>query len=315
MIEASLRAARLYYDVLLTNELQRLTDRAGDVVAMAMEEISRLLEEGNPDVDDADRYQVLITEQEYQRRITEVIQERQTAHSALRRQLSVPDSTRILPVRDTLEPLMFVLESLEYYQQKALMYRPEILQTQAAQVATGALVRVARADYYPQTLFGLTFSVSGATNRFRQSNPYVSDGFRRTSARTGFGLRQKLNFGQTRARVAQAKAQSNSAGHLAAAAEQLVLAELEQAWRQVTIEEVALAAQDSSLAISKEWLRVEQINFDLDLGDTENLVDAVQTNLTLEAGYYEAVSRYNMAILKLLAAAGVLTEEINSLTE
>jgi len=313
--EASLRAAGLYYSVLLTNELQRLTDRAGDVVAMAIGEINRLLEEGNPDVDDADRYQVLITQQEYQRRIVEIIQQRQTAHAALRRQLLAADSTRILPIRDALEPLGFVLETLEFYQQKARMYRPEILQARAGLAATDALVRVARADNYPQTLFGLTFSVSGASNRFRQPNPYISDGFRRTSARTGIGLFQNLNFRQIRARVAQAEAQRNSAGHLVVAAEQLILAELEQAWRQVTIEEAALAAQDSSLAISKEWLRVEQINFDLDLGDTENLVKAVQTNLTLESGYYEAVRRYNMSILSLLAAAGILIHEMDSFIE
>lgn len=126
---------------------------------------------------------------------------------------------------------------------------------------------------------------------------------------------QRLNFPQTRARVAQAQAQHASAGHLSVAAEQLVLAEVEQAWRRVITEEAALAAEDSSLAISKEWLRVEQINFDLDLGDTENLVKAVQTNLETEARYYEAIRRYNMSILELLAAAGLLTREMNLVIE
>jgi len=315
MAIASLRAASLYYGVLLANELYRLTDRAGEVVSMAMREINRLLEEGDPEVDDADRYQVLLTEQEYERRVVQVSQERQTAHSALRRQLLAADSIIIVPVRDTLEPLTFILENLATYQQKALMYRPEILQAQAGLVATDALIGVARADYYPQAVFGLTLSASGASNRYRQPNPYISDGFRRASARTGFGLIQKLNFRQTRARVAQAQAQHTSAGHLAVAAEQLVLAEVEQAWRRVITERAALAAEDSSLAISKEWLRVEQINFDLDLGDTENLVKAVQTNLALEARYYEAVRRYNMAILELLAAAGVLIHEMNAFIE
>ncbi len=315
IMRASLRAAELYYNVLLTNELQRLADRAGDVVKMAMDEIDRLLQEGDPEVDDADRYEVLITEQEYQRRIVEVNQQRQSAHAALRRQLMAADSIRIVPVQDALEPLTFVLESLAFYQQKALRHRPEILQAAAGLAATDALIRVAKADYYPQTAFGLTLSVSGASNRFRQPNPYISDGFRRTSARTGFGLLQKLNFKQTRARVAEAEAQHNAVRHLSIAAEQGILAELEQSWRKVIIEEAALAAMDSSLAVSKEWLRVEQINFDLDLGDTENLVKAVQANLTLEAEYYEAVSRYNMAILKLLADAGLLTREMDSFFE
>jgi len=315
MLRASLRAARLYYNVLLTNELSRLADRAGNVVKMAIHEINRLLEEGNPDVDDADRYQVLITQQEYERRIVEVNQQRQIAHVALRRQLLVEDSIQVVPSQDALEPLVFEVDNLEYYQQRALMYRPEILQAHAGLSATQALVRVAKADYYPQTAAGLMFSISGASNRIRQKNPYISDGFKRTSVRAGIGFIQKLNFGQTRARVAQAEAQRSSVEHLSIAAEQQVLAQIEQSWRQVSIEKVALAAQDSSLAISKEWLRIEQINFDLGLGDTENLVDAVQTNLTSEANYYEAVRRYNMSLIELLANAGILTQEIDSLTE
>ncbi len=139
ILGASLRAAELYYNVLLTNELQRLVDRAGDVVAMAMEEINRLLEEGDPEVDDADRYEVLITQQEYEQRIVEVNQARQTAHAALRRQLMLADSTRIVPVHDALEPLTFVLESLDFYQQNALRHRPEILQAEAGMAATGCI--------------------------------------------------------------------------------------------------------------------------------------------------------------------------------
>ncbi len=315
MLEASLRGAELYYGVLLTDELFRLTDQAEEMVAMAMREIDRLLEEGNPEVDDADRYQVLITQQEYERRIVEVTQERQSAYAYLRRQLMVSDSTHVLPVRNRLEPLTFILEGLEYYQQQALMNRPEILQARAGLTATGALIRVAKADYYPQSVIGLELSTSGASNRFRQPNPYISDGFRRTSVRAGVGLIQKLNFGQTRARVAQAKAHYQAAEYLAVAAEQLILAELERSWRNVITQEAALTAQDSSLALSKEWLRVEQINFDLDLGDTENLVKAVQMNLALEVGYYEAIRRYNMSILKLLATAGLLIHEMNSFNE
>ena len=103
------------------------------------------------------------------------------------------------------------------------MYRPEILQAQAGLAATDALIRVARADYYPQAVFGLTLSASGASNRFRQPNPYISDGFRRTSARTGVGVILKTEtFDRHVARVAQAQAQHASAGHLAVAAEQLV---------------------------------------------------------------------------------------------
>ena len=95
-------------------------------------------------------------------------------------------------------------------------------------------------------------------------------------------------------------------------AEQLILFEVEKAYRDLTVAQTALAAQDSSLTISKEWLRVEYINFDLDLGDTENLIKAVQANLELEARYFEAVQRYNMAVLRLMNAVGILVQRVES---
>jgi len=315
MLSASLRAAEFYYNVLLAQELSHLAGRGQAAVNMAIQEINRLLDEGSTDIDDADRYQILITQQEFERRVVEVSEKRQTAHAALRRQLMLSDSIHIAPAQNTLAPMIFVLEDLEYYQQKALMYRPEILQAKAGLSASSALVQVARSDYYPQSGFGITFSIGRASNRFRQPNPFVHDTFRRTSVRAGIRISQKLNFGQTRAKVAQAEAQHSRAQHLSQGAEQQILAEIEQAWRQVAIEEAALAAKDSSLTISKQWLRVEQVNFDLDLGNTENLLNAVQTNLTVEADYYEAVSRYNMAILKLLSTAGILIREMDSFLE
>jgi hypothetical protein len=88
--------------------------------------------------------------------------------------------------------------------------------------------------------------------------------------------------------------------------------QVEQAYRNLLVERAALTAQDSSLTITNEWLRVEYINFDLELGSTENLVKAVQANLELEARYYDAVKRYNMAVLRLLNAVGILTERAQS---
>ena len=314
-LAAAMRGTELYFNMLLTRELDRLTERAGEVLDQAMTEIERLLQEGNPEVDDADRYQVLITQQEYERRVVEVTEARELAQVAVQRQLMLPEHIELEPVREGLTPLSFVPESLGFYQEAAMRYRPELLQARAALTARQALVRVARAEYYPQIAVGFSVSASGASNRYRQPNPFISDGFRRTSARTGFGFQQKLNFAQTRARVAQARARQSESEYTITAAEQLVLLEVEEAWRSLAVELAALSAEDSSLAISKEWLRVEYINFDLDLGDTENLVKAVQANLELEARYLEAVRRYNMAVLRLLGASGLLVRELDTLVD
>jgi len=311
-LEVALRAAELYYNTLLTEELFRLAERTRAIVTQAKEEIDRLIAEEDPGVDEADRYEVLITEQEFERRTVEIAENRTTARVALRRQLIMPEGTVVVPETGVLTPLPYLPEPLDPYLDLALEHRPELAQARAGLAARDALVRVARSNYYPKLFFGFSTGLSYTPGRVRQPNPYISDAFRRSTARTGFGFRQQLNFGQTRARVAQARAEREQVRHQLDGAQQLILFEVEKAYRDLVVAQAALAAQDSSLTITKEWLRVEYINFDLALGDTENLVKAVRRNIEVEAGYYEAVYRHNLAVLRLMDAAGILTRTAQS---
>lgn len=306
--EVALRTGEIYFGLLLAEQLSRLTEAAGDVVDQAKSEIQRLLDEGAEDVDDADLFQVRITEQEFIRRVVEVDQRLQTVRSALGRQLMLPESSVVVSEELVLAPIPFVLDSLATYQNLALLHRPEITQATAGLAAREAQIRVARSDYFPKLFVGIESRITLTGGRFRQPNPYVSDPYRGRSLRAGFGLRLPLNFAQTRAKVEQAEAQHSEVRHQLTAARQLVLFEVEEAYRNVITARTAVEAQDEALTISRDWLRTEQINFDLDLGDTENLVDAVRASLELEASYYQEVRRYNVAVLTLLARTGVLVE-------
>ena len=306
-LEVAFRTGELYYNVLLTDALLRLAEQTGDIVERAKREIDRLLQEGAPDVDDADLFQVQLTEQEYRRRVVEVTQRRLTARAALRRQLLLPDAAVIAPRDDVLEPIAFAPEPLETYFAEALAARPELEQARAGLAAREALVDVARSDYFPKLFVVVDGRYAYAAGRERQRNPYVGDSFLSRRIRAGAGVRWDLNIAQTRAEIEQAKAERQEVQHQLDGARQLVLFEVEDAYRNLLTQLAALEAQTEALTISREWLRLEQINFDLDLGDTENLVDAVRAQLEQEARYYEAVRNYNTAVLRLLRATGTLT--------
>jgi outer membrane protein TolC len=306
--EIALRTGELYFSLLLADELYRLTDRAGEIVDQAKREIDRLLKEGAPDVDNADLFQVQLTEQEFRRRVVEVAQRRETARTALRRQLLLPDEALVLPEEIVLTPIPYAQDSLEVYFQYAFASRPELDKARAGLAAREALVHVARSNFYPKLFVGASTNLSGAEGRFRQPAPYVGDPFRARSVRAGFGLRQNVNIFQTRARVEQATAERNQVRYQQEGLEQLILFQVEEAYRNLIVARASLGAQTESLRISKEWLQTELIDFDLDLGDTENLVRAVQAGLQIEAQYYETVQRFNVAVLRLLHAAGLLAE-------
>jgi len=171
---------------------------------------------------------------------------------------------------------------------------------------------VARSDYFPKLFLGLSGKWSYAADRERQRNPYVSDPFLSRSVKAGFGIRQNLNFNQTKAKVQQAEAEVSEVRFQRDAARQLVLFEVEEAYRNVLITRKAVEAREAQLLISKDWLRTEQVDFDLDLGDTENLVKAVRDNLSIRAQRHEAVYKYNQAIMRLYAATGTLIQELQA---
>jgi outer membrane protein TolC len=314
-LEVAARTGELYYSLLLTQALDRLADRTGDVIDRAKREIDRLLEEGDESVDQADLFQTRLTEEEYERRLVEISQNRATARSALRRQLFLPDGTTVAVAAEELRPLDFTVhpDSLAHYVELGLRNRPEVDQAAAGVEAREALVDVARSDFYPK--LGVQASLSQSVTLPPRPNPdnaFVGDSFMGTGTRTGLGLQLNLNFGQTAARVEQAEAELTEVEHQQTAARQLVRFEVEEAYRSLLIAKTAVESRDRSTTIAGEWLRTEQIDFDLGFGDTENLVKAVRASLEAEARYVEAVKEYNVAVLKLLRATGTLTDRVQN---
>jgi outer membrane protein TolC len=243
----------------------------------------------------------------------QIEQNRSTARSALRRQLFLPDETIVVPAADELTPLNFSLhpDSLSHYIALGLRNRPEVDQAAAGVEAREALVDVAKSDYYPK--IGVQASLSQSVTLPERPNPrnaFVGDSFMGTGTRTGLGIELDLNFGQTQARVEEAQAELSEVKQQRTAARQLVRFEVEEAYRNVIIAQTDVASRKRATTISGEWLRTEQIDFDLGFGDTENLVKAVRADLEAEARYVEAVKKYNVAVLKLLRATGTLTDRL-----
>ncbi|WP_233993910.1 TolC family protein [Salinibacter altiplanensis] len=314
-LEVAVRAGETYYGLLLTKALDRLADRTQEVIDRAKREINRLLDEGDEGVSQSDLFQTRLTEEETRRRAVEVEQNRKTARSALRRQLFLSDRVRVQPKADELRPLSFAIhpDSLDHYTQRALQNRPEVRQAEAGVKARRALVDVARSEYYPKVGLRATLSQSVTLpERPNPDNAFIGDSFMGTGTRTGIGVQQNLNFGQTRAQVEQAKAELNAVQYQRTAAEQLVRFEVEEAYRSLLTAQAAVESRDRSTTIAGEWLRTEQVNFDLDLGDTEDLIKAVRADLEARAQYLRAVRQYNGAVLDLLRATGTLADRARS---
>ncbi len=308
--EVARRSASLYYGVVLAQELERLAIRASQIIGDAEKEFEKLLEDESPEVGEADLFQLRIAAFEIKGRSVEVREKSRTALMALRRQLMLPDETVIVTRDRTLVPAFYQLDSLDTYLERGLRTRPELTQVRAGASALNSLVQVARSDFYPKIFWGVSAAYSGAIGRHRQLNPYVGDPFLTRSLETGIGIRMKLNFRQTRARVRQAEARVDGARQTEVGARQLILVEVEQAFRRVHYRRAAVENAEAALQESKDWLRFEQVNYDLDFGDTENLIKAVKANLELQAARHQAVYELNVAYLDFFHATGEIVQVV-----
>ena len=306
--DVALRTGRLYFGMLAARDLTDLAQEAARLVGQAKSELQRMLDEGSDEVDDADLFEALITEQEIAAQAVEADEQRQLLENWLGRQVSLDPSVRFT-VPAKLAPVARITTALEDLQRLGLSTRSELAQASSALDARMAQADVARALTRPQLFVGLSANYGAAANRDWVPNPYVSDPFLRRSVRVGFGIRQSLDFDGNKARIDRARARVAEVSAIQRAAEQVVLAEVEEAYRSVLIADETLTRREEALTLSKEWLRTEQINFDLMLGDIANLVKAVKANLELRAAHIEAIQQYNQRVLALYHATGTLAEQ------
>jgi hypothetical protein len=58
------------------------------------------------------------------------------------------------------------------------------------------------------------------------------------------------------------------------------------------------------LQVSNEWLRLEQINYDYEIGEIKDLVEAVQKNLELKALQKQRIYEWNVQLGRLTSKSG-----------
>ncbi len=130
------------------------------------------------------------------------------------------------------------------------------------------------------------------------------------SARFGFGFQQNLNFWQTRNQVERSEIQKRQLDDFHDAALDGILIELSDRYREVNITKSRRQSKENALVISSEWLRTEQIDYDIGFGDIKNLVDAVKKKMELELEVSQLTFDLNLKMARLYRAAGLSLSEL-----
>ncbi len=305
-----LQLFELYQSALLVNELERLMNQALSQLDEAEKELEKLRDEGDPALEEKDVFEFYIFKAEFQALVTEVEETRDFVTRSWDLVLASGPDRRYLPAERFFDPLPVTLQDFGYYENTAMHSRAELKGLNAAREAAGYGASAARSQYYPSMVLGLSAGFGYTPNRPRQNNPFIRNNTNFLSARIGFGFQQNLNFWQIRNRVERSEIQKRQIDDFHDAASDGIRIELGERYREARIAMSKRQSKENALRISNEWLRTEQIEFDIGFGDINNLVDAVKKKMELEVEVTQLTFDLNVKMAKLYRSAGIPLQQL-----
>lgn len=300
-----LQLYELYYTRLLTMELKKLATDALKKLEEAESKIEELIEEGEASLEESDLFQFRIFKYEFLYRVDEIDETVRFVNAAWDLALNNQSHVIYQPAEVFLDPVVFELNDVHYYEESARMNRPEIAQINAAYRAARYGLEVSKSANYPSLFMALSGAYANTPNRPKQDNPFIINNTNYESIRYGIGIRQNLNFGVNKTNINRSELQVRQARYAREAANDGVLLDVRDKYRSMMMSYSRLNNTREALQVSNEWLRMEQIDYDLGFGEVKKLVDAVKANLELEVSYRQRIYDFNVNVGKLNKASGL----------
>jgi outer membrane protein TolC len=303
----------LYYNALLARSVAGIVDETSEGFESALETARQRREDGDEDISELDILYLRVGRSEVAKELPGLRGGERLAVRALRRAAGF-DLDAPIDIRERfLDPAKARLESLEVYQGRLFQQSPSWKQLQEGVAAKEGQLETVIADFYPEIFLSGGFSYSYAPERDRQLNPFAWDDYNYLRGPGGLlGIRWGLNFHVTAARVDTARAELAKLQAEARRAETGLTLELEQAYQNVLDRRAAFEALEDGRKAGRAILTLAVTNFDIGIGDAEEILQGLGNYARVSSGYYESVRDYDLALANL---SRVLGEEVTDLKD
>ncbi len=306
--EVLTRVAEAYYGLILANQGKDEVKEARTYIRDIKERINRLMQVGSATVKETDRYRVAAYEGGVEKFAAEAEEGSKLAYQALKAMTGMGPGQEFRVPADlpAAEPLR---EDLDYFVRQALELRPEFTQLKEGLRARQLLVDAARADRYPSLFLMVMGALAGAPGRDRITgnfrDPAIVDYYNTAFVAPFVGIRWNFDFGIAQAKVKAAQAELAQLQHTEKAA--LMGIPLEVAKHYAKVQESAKAAKGLETAYinSRRWLVTAFSNFDMGLGQLNDIFQAVERYGKFRGDYLVSLYEYNLARAKLDQATGL----------
>lgn len=308
--EIELQYYELYYSYLLAIEITRILEDANDQLQQVENRLREMQEEGDPDLSESDIFKFDMFKSDFEVQKVEVEQSLQFVERVWQRALKNSGNV-YRPAEDFLDPVAFQIESYEFYEEKALQDRPELKGVDSGIEAVSSKIDAVKAQNYPALVLGISGSYANTPNRPRQTNPFIINNTNFASGAVGLSIRQNLNFSSMRRNVEKVEIEHRRVNDLRDAISDGILLELNENYREAIIAEKRVQQTEESLSTARNWVRHEQLNYDIGFGDAEDLTDAIQAELETRLELKQNVFELNKSVAELYKSAGLPISQLS----
>lgn len=295
----------LYFSYTLAWEIERLLRDAEDKMGQIERAMEKQREDAPEDLDESDVYKFKVFKAQFGIQRAEVNQSLNFVRESWNYILRNEESTVYEPEVRFLDPNPTKIDNIDYYQNSAVLNRPELRAINFGRDATETYIRSLKAQNLPGLYLGFTTTFAKTPIRPRQPNPFINTPENTFNTAIGFTIRQNLNFLQAKTSLKRGKLEIRKMDFRADAMQDKIMLEVNDAYRKAAIAEQKVESVDEALIVAKEWLRSEQLDYDIGFGESKDLIDAVRQELELRLTEKESIFEYNAAVAKLNKSAGL----------
>ncbi len=302
--ETVLTVKRLYYGSLLADQLASVLDEMLGNMDKAIRKVQQRLASGSTTVTELDLLKLQAGRAKLARGVGDIHASATLTRKALARAIGKNLTAELQLAERKLEPVSLQLASVESYIDEALRTRPEAAQLEHGLAAQAAKVEMEKAELYPTFFLSTGLQYALAPNRTTQRNPFAAEDFNYSRPVGVLGIHWDIDFWRKRAKVAEAEAalaklQAQQRGAITG-----LQLEVHRAYEQVLQAQQAMQTAAEGRKAGRGLLVATVSNFDLGIGEAEELFKALGVYTEASTDYLRAVHDYNVAVAELSRTVG-----------
>ncbi len=295
--------AQAYYGLILAQQGKGAVREARDYLNDARDRVNKLLALKSASVKDTDPYRLAVYEGSLEKFAAQAEEGSIVAYKALQALTGCGQEQEFRVPTELPEPTAAPYK-LDYYIQQAMDLRPEFTMLKEGKAARELLVKAAQADKYPDLFMALIGLLSGSPGRYSDPDPFHQDLTNWFSTGPVVGVRWHFDFGITKAKISQAKAELEKLQNQERTALMGIPVEVAQAYGKVQEQYRAAQGFGKAYVNARRWLVAAFSNFDMGLGSMEEIFKAFERYGATRGEYINALYEYNLAVVKLDKATG-----------